>query len=140
MYFVAPYAADSTNKKMLELGQQRLRDAVAAAPKLTDQSLPVGAMPALQLCHERTRAFCVDEERRRIMSENKKLLGSLNAIVQRPGMLAQRSGNDSGACSGSPGLSSRAGVNAPATSGGNAPLRRRRRYEIELENEASLGA
>lgn len=84
-----PYSADVTQKKLWESKQQRHRDALAAVPKLTDQSDPAVATASLQRARGKARSFASDVVKRQIGEENKMLLGKLCDIVQKPGATVQ---------------------------------------------------
>mmetsp|Transcript_89981 Transcript_89981/g.226321 ORF Transcript_89981/g.226321 Transcript_89981/m.226321 type:complete len:486 (+) Transcript_89981:127-1584(+) len=87
---VAPYAADASQRRHWEAGLERHRHALSRVEKTTDQRQPVTATDAsLHRAWERSRAFASDETHRHIGSENRKLMGSLVEIVQKPSAITK---------------------------------------------------
>lgn len=82
---VAPYAADASQRIMWEMGLDKHKHALDLVTTCTDQSEPPSfADESLQLGRERSRAFAADLACRQIGQENKRLIGTLAEIIEKP--------------------------------------------------------
>lgn len=88
---VAPHAADPSNKHDWDANQRALRRRLAATSKLTDQSEPSTLVDtSLHRGRERSRAFQENERHREVGKENRKLMGALKDIAQKPCVTLRR--------------------------------------------------